>query len=312
MCPRDRCRAKNNRTLQLNSTDEQLKERIRSISGPAILSDLLDSIICADSLTTLDLLPAGSVDLCFADPPYNLTKTFGATRFQQRAENRYEAWLEHWLSRLPRILKPHGSIYVCGDWRSSGTLAGCLSRYFTVRNRITWERDKGRGSKSNWKNGHEDIWFATMGDDYVFNLEAVKIHRRVRAPYTDAAGAPKDWQETPTGRVRLTHPSNLWNDCTVPFWSMPENTDHPTQKPEKLLAKIILSSSDPDQVVLDPFAGSGTTCVVARKLGRQFIGIEMERDYCWMALKRLELARSRPDIQGFQDGVFWERGARQS
>jgi site-specific DNA-methyltransferase (adenine-specific) len=116
-------------------------------------------------------------------------------------------------------------------------------RYFTLRNRITWEREKGRGARANWKNAAEDIWFFTVSDEYVFNLENVKIKRKVLAPYVEN-GAPKDWEKSENGNFRLTHPSNLWTDLTVPFWSMPENTEHPTQKPEKLLAKIILASTE--------------------------------------------------------------------
>ena len=187
-----------------------------------------------------------------------------------------------------------------------------------MRNRITWEREKGRGANSNWKNAVEDIWFCTLSDDYVFNLDAVKLTRRVRAPYTDENGAPKDWKESVTGgaeaspsnsgeRFRHTHPSNLWTDLTVPFWSMPENTDHPTQKPEKLLAKVILASTNADAVVFDPFLGSGTTSVVAKKLGRRYVGVEAEREYCCLAEKRLALAADNPTIQGYTDRVFWER-----
>jgi site-specific DNA-methyltransferase (adenine-specific) len=183
-----------------------------------------------------------------------------------------------------------------------------MQEYFIVRNRITWEREKGRGAQQNWKNGAEDIWFATMSNQYTFNIEAVKLKRQVIAPYT-LNGQPKDWQETDAGRFRLTHPSNLWTDLTVPFWSMPENTDHPTQKPEKLLAKIILASSNPGEVVLDPFLGSGTTSVVAKKLGRRYVGIELDELYCCLAEKRLELAEKDPSIQGYTDGVFWERNS---
>jgi site-specific DNA-methyltransferase (adenine-specific) len=145
-----------------------------------------------------------------------------------------------------------------------------------------------------------------MSKNYVFNVEAVKLKRQVIAPYTEN-GRPKDWEETGQGRFRLTHPSNLWTDLTVPFWSMPENTDHPTQKPEKLLAKIILASSNPGEVVLDPFLGSGTTSVVAKKLGRRYIGVEIDERYCCLAEKRLEMTEADRAIQGYADGVFWER-----
>jgi site-specific DNA-methyltransferase (adenine-specific) len=182
-----------------------------------------------------------------------------------------------------------------------------LERHFSVRNRITWEREKGRGARTNWKNCSEDIWFCTVSDDYVFNVDAVKLKRRVIAPYTDPKGKPKDWDQSPAGRFRLTHPSNVWTDLSVPFWSMPENTEHPTQKPEKLLAKIVLASSNEGDVVLDPFLGSGTTCVAAKKLKRRYIGVEIDELYCCLAEKRLDMADDEPGIQGYADGVFWER-----
>jgi len=93
----------------------------------------------------------------------------------------------------------------------------------------------------------------------------------------------------------------------VPFWSMPENTDHPTQKPEKLLAKLILASSNEHDMVLDPFAGVGSSLVAAKKLNRRFLGIEIEEEYCLLGAKRLDLAESDRTVQGYQDGVFWER-----
>jgi site-specific DNA-methyltransferase (adenine-specific) len=182
-----------------------------------------------------------------------------------------------------------------------------LDKLLKVRNRITWEREKGRGAKKNWKNASEDIWFATVSDDYVFNVEDLMLKRRVLAPYTDANGAPKDWHDTTEGQFRLTHPSNLWNDITVPFWSMPENTDHPTQKPEKLLAKLILASTKQGDLVFDPFMGAGSSIVTAKKLNRRFLGIEIETEYCLLAAKRLSLAEVDATIQGYRDGVFWER-----
>ena len=135
----------------------------------------------------------------------------------------------------------------------------------------------------------------------------MKLKRQVMAPYKTPSGQPKDWDDDGAEKYRLTHPSNLWTDITVPFWSMPENTDHPTQKPEKLIAKLMLASSEPRDVVLDPFLGSGTTSVVAKKLGRQYVGIEQDLDYCCLAEKRLALADSDATIQGYSDGVFWER-----
>src|SRR5438132_670393 len=135
-----------------------------------------------------------------------------------------------------------------------------------------------------------DVSFCTMSEEYSFNVEAVKLRRKVIAPYRNADGSPKDWQSTENGGFRDTHPSKIWTDITVPFWSMPENTDHPTQKSEKLLAKMLLASTNVNDFVLDPFLGSGTTAVVAEKLGRRFLGIEMNKEYCLLAAKRLEIA----------------------
>jgi site-specific DNA-methyltransferase (adenine-specific) len=301
-------RAPRNRTITLTEIERQFyRSRLIRLHGPTTLPEIVNRTICQDVFEILDWLPARSVDLVFADPPYNLTKSFNGLSFVQVSLSEYEQWLESWLSKLARVLKLTASIYVCGDWRSSAAIHSVAERYFIVRNRITWEREKGRGAETNWKNCSEDIWFCTVSDDYVFNVEDIKLKRRVIAPYTDQEGKPKDWDETQEGRFRLTHPSNVWTDLTVPFWSMPENTNHPTQKPEKLLAKIVLASSRPGDIVLDPFLGSGTTSVVAKKLNRRYIGIEIEEMYCCLAEKRLAMADEDGGIQGYSAGVFWER-----
>ena len=301
-------RAPRNRTISLSDDERRFfRARLLRLDGSLALENVLNRTICQDTMAALQWLPDDSIDLVFADPPYNLTKTFNNHTFSSMSLDDYEAWLMDWLPQIQRILKPNGSIYLCGDWRSSTAIHRALDRFFIVRNRITWEREKGRGAKRNWKNSSEDIWFATVSNDYTFHVDAVKLMRRVIAPYRDDRGLPKDWNETADGRFRLTHPSNLWTDLTVPFWSMPENTPHPTQKPEKLLAKIILASSNPKEVVLDPFLGSGTTSVVAKKLGRHYVGIEIEEEYCCLAEKRLARAEEDASIQGYADGVFWER-----
>jgi site-specific DNA-methyltransferase (adenine-specific) len=302
-------RAPRNRTLTLTAEEkEHYRARLLKLRSSVSRKVILNKTIQQDLADALPHLPAKFVDLLFLDPPYNLSKAFNGRQFSQMSLADYEAWLETWLPDLSKTLKPTASIYICGDWQSSAAIQRVAQKYFIVRNRITWEREKGRGAKTNWKNAAEDIWFCTMSEDYTFNVEAVKLKRRVLAPYT-ADGQPKDWQEGQQGRFRLTHPSNLWTDLTVPFWSMPENTDHPTQKPEKLLAKVILASSQPGQVVLDPFLGSGTTSVVAKKLGRHYVGLEIDEMYCCLAEKRLELAEIDKSIQGY-DGVFWERNSK--
>jgi site-specific DNA-methyltransferase (adenine-specific) len=270
---------------------------------------LYNRTICQDMVEAVRFLPDAFVDLLVIDPPYNLSKSFNQTHFKRRPSHQYARWLEACLTALQRTLKATASVYICSEWSSSALVFTVAEKHFTVRNRITWEREKGRGALSNWKNCSEDIWFCTVSENYAFNVDAVKLKRRVIAPYTDEEGSPRDWECTSEGNFRLTHPSNLWTDVTVPFWSMSENTDHPTQKPEKLIAKIVLASSNHGDVVLDPFLGSGTTSVVAKKLARRYVGIETEEAYCCLAEKRLMLADEDPSIQGYQYGVFWERNS---
>ena len=270
---------------------------------------LTDRIINQGYEDARQYLPEGFVDLLILDPPYNLTKNYNGHVFRSQEADQYSSWFDGVISSLVPLLGPTASVYVCSDWRTSTLVFPLLDKHFHVRNRITWEREKGRGAKTNWKNSVEDIWFCTVGEDYYFNVDAVKLKRRVIAPYRSADGQPKDWEETEDGNYRLTHPSNLWSDITIPFWSMPENTDHPTQKPEKLIAKLVLASSRPNDFVFDPFLGSGTTAVVARKLNRRFCGIEVNREYCCWAIKRLREAETDKGIQGYSDGVFWERNS---
>ncbi|MBZ0199823.1 MAG: site-specific DNA-methyltransferase, partial [Ignavibacteriaceae bacterium] len=268
-------RAPYNRTITLSAAElEKFKHLHITPSKNVNVDDINNQIIKGDFFKVIDLLPDKFVDLLFIDPPYNLSKKFNDTKFKAMKLSEYEVYVDSWLSKLVRLLKPDASIYICGDWKSSNVLFTAASKYFVVQNRITWERDKGRGSKNNWKNNTEDIWFCTMTDKYTFNLDDVKIKRKVLAPYKDENGKPKDWENSSGENFRATHPSNIWNDITVPFWSMPENTDHPTQKPEKLLAKIILASSKKGDMIFDPFLGSGTTAVAAKKLNRNFCGIE--------------------------------------
>jgi site-specific DNA-methyltransferase (adenine-specific) len=269
--------AHRNRTIFLTKAD-------RSRRVPRLPArPLPDHVYCGDGLEGLKALEGGSADLVFADPPYNRGKNFGNNRDRRRD---YFGWTERWVIEARRTLREGGSIYVCSGWEHSGRIQEILSRHFTVRNRITWRREKGRGARRNWKQNMEDIWFATKGDDYFFNL--VKWKKTVIAPYREG-GKPKDWVEENGRKHRWTHPSNIWTDLCVPFWSMRENTPHPTQKPEKLVARIIEASSHKGDLVVDPFLGSGTTAVVARRLGRRYMGFEMNPDYIRLALKRLEM-----------------------
>ena len=303
-------RAKNNRTLTLSIEEiESLKSKLATEETLKENPDVLNKTLNGDVLKMLEFVPDNFADLIIIDPPYNLTKNFNGFKFNSRSEESFDEYLETWFPQVCKKLKPNGSLYMCGDWKCTSSLQRAIEKELSILNRITWQREKGRGAKSNWKNGMEDIWFAVKNPkDYYFDVESVKMKRKVIAPYK-VDGKPKDWDESEDGNFRITYPSNFWDDISIPFWSMPENTDHPTQKPEKLYAKLILASSKPGDIVFDPFLGSGTTSVVAKKLGRNYCGIEMNQEYCLWTEKRLQMAEKDSSIQGYSDGVFWERNS---
>lgn len=304
----EKTRAKRNRTINLSDHERtELRKKLSTLRRVSSIEDVVDKTFNQDLFEIIDLLPKHFADLIIIDPPYNLSKDFAGLKFNATDDNSYLQYVRSWLPKVLQLLKPNGSVYVCCDWKSTSAIYQVLSECVIIKNRITWQREKGRGSKTNWKNSMEDIWFGVLKEkDYFFDVDSVMQKRKVVAPYK-VGGKPKDWEKTEDGNFRITYPSNFWDDISVPFWSMPENTDHPTQKPEKLIAKLILASCPKEGIVLDPFLGSGTTSVVAKKLGRHYCGIEINEEYALLAEKRLYMANTNKNIQGYCDGVFWER-----
>lgn len=296
-----------NKTIDFSLEEgKKYLNRVIEVKKTTKIEELINKTIIGDTFEVVKYLPRGFADLIIADPPYNLTKTYHGKTFKKTDAEAYIAYTHRWIDAVLPLLSEKGSLYICCDWQTSMLIGLILQEKMVIQNRITWQREKGRGAKRNWKNAMEDIWFASKTDDYTFNVDAVKVRRKVLAPYK-TEGQPKDWEETDKGNFRDTHPSNFWDDITIPFWSMPENTAHPTQKPEKLIAKIILASSQKGDIIFDPFLGSGTTSVTAKKLGRKYVGIELNPLYGAWCEKRLEMADENPDIQGYADQVFWER-----
>jgi len=275
-----------NRTIRLSS-----EEKVSDVPAiPNRFSSDVSGIYQGEIVSALRAFPENYFDLIIADPPYNLGVDFG-NRTDMKEKQEYREWVYDWVALLPRVSKTYGSIYICCNWRQSSLFEDALGcAKFRILNRITWKRDKGRGASRNWKQNMEDIWYAVCDKKkYTFNLDKVKITKKVIAPYRDN-GKPKDWYMKSDGtHERMTHPSTIWVDMVVPFWSMPENTEHPAQKPEALIERIIKASSNHGDRILDLFSGSGTTSVVAKRLERKFIGIEMNPDYVRLGLKRLQM-----------------------
>ena len=305
----EKTRAERNRTLTVSDNEIPALEK-SILSADDLKKSFVDNaIVNANLFDCLEYIPNDYFNLIIIDPPYNLDKDFHGKKFSSMKSSAYEDYLRSWFYKVCDKLAPNGTLYMCGDWKCTSSMQRVIEERLTVINRITWQREKGRGAKSNWKNSMEDIWFAVKNTkDYYFDVESVKMKKKVITPYK-VNGKPKDWEETEFGNFRMTYPSNFWDDISVPFWSMPENTDHPTQKPEKLYAKLMLASSKPGDKIFDPFLGSGTAAVVANKLGRKYFGVEINREYCLWIAKRLINASRDKSIQGYFDGVFWERNS---
>ena len=300
-------KSERNQTLEIDEAEKkELLKKCIQITSRQNITDILNKVINQDLFDCIEYLPNNSIDLAVIDPPYNLTKDFNTVKFKASDDESFYEYTKKWVKAIKPKLKKTASIYICCDWKSTSSIYRALAEEFIVQNRITWQREKGRGAKSNWKNCIEDIWFCTVSNDYYFDVDAVKQKRKVIAPYR-VDGVAKDWVEEGGEKYRLTYPSNFWDDISIPFWSMPENTTHPTQKPEKLISKLILASSKPNEVVFDCFLGSGTTAVVAKKLGRNFVGIEIDPYYAAISQKRLFMADNNNKIQGYEGGVFLER-----
>ncbi len=298
---------KSTRNKTIDFSLEEGQEYLKNVLTADKINGIpINKTVLGDTFAVLKKLPNKCVDLLIVDPPYNLFKDFHGNGFKKTDDESYAEYTKLWIEAVYPKLKDTASVYICCDWKSGLVIGKILNEKFILRNRITWEREKGRGAKNNWKNSMEDVYFATVSDVYTFDLEAVKVRKKVLAPYKEN-GKPKDWQDCGGEKVRLTCPSNFWADIAVPYWSMPENTAHPTQKPEKLIAKFILASSRSGDLVLDPFAGSGTAGVVAKKLGRNFINIEQNPLYCAWGEKRLLTAETDKKIQGYKDGIFYDR-----
>lgn len=232
-----------------------------------------ERLICGDAAAVMRTLPSDSVDLIVADPPYNLGKDYG-NNVDRKAWQEYEEFTAQWLAEAVRVLKPTGSIYIFMGVRFISHLFLLLENDFRLmfNGWITWHYTQGMGRKIGFSPRHEDILYFTKSADFVFNLDEVRIPQKYFRKRNNISGA---------------NPGDVWQFSHVHYCSAERET-HPTQKPEALLERIILASSNEGEVVLDPFVGSGTTCRVAKLSHRRWIGIELNPDYVSMSARRLE------------------------
>jgi site-specific DNA-methyltransferase (adenine-specific) len=226
----------------------------------------------ADCLHELRNIPASSLDLVVADPPYNLGKDYG-NNHDLRGHAEYLKFTLDWLTEIRRVLKPDGSIYVFMGVRFVSYLYDILDQKlgFFFNSWITWHYTQGMGKTKGFSPRHEDILFFTKSEKFNFYLDAIRIPQKYFRARNNMNGA---------------NPGDVWQFSHV-HYSNPEREEHPTQKPEALIARVIMASSKTEDIVLDPFSGSGTTLRVCQQLNRNCIGIELNPDYVEMTKKRL-------------------------
>jgi len=240
-----------------------------------------------DCFDALSLVPDKSIDLVFADPPYNIGKRFGEFKDTWPSDTKYAEWCYAWLSLCLKKLKPTGSMYVMTSTQAMPYLDLWLRERTTILSRLVWHYDSsGVQAKKYYGSMYEPILFCVNDPkNYVFNATDIEVEAR-----TGAVRKLIDYRkETPTAYKTTKVPGNTWYFPRVRY-RMAEYEEHPSQKPEALLDRIIKASTTPKGVILDPFAGTCTTSAVAQRLGRESISIEMQDDYVKIGLRRLGLA----------------------
>ncbi|MEB2804965.1 adenine-specific DNA-methyltransferase [Campylobacter upsaliensis] len=245
--------------------------------------------LLGDSLKILNDIKSQSIDLIFADPPYGIGKDFGISKDIFANANEYLEWCKVWIDSCMRILKPNGTMYFMSSTQFMPFLDCYVSEKYFVINRIVWTYDSaGVQPKNKFSSSYEPILMITHNKNspYVFNKSDILVEAK-----TGAKRKLIDYRKTPPKPYNsFKIPSNVWHFNRVRY-KMIEYENHPTQKPESLLKRIILTSSNKDDIVLDPFAGSFTTCKVALDLGRKTIGIDNNEEFFKIGLRRCAITQ---------------------
>lgn len=252
-----------------------------------------------DATAWLCALESESVDLIFADPPYNIRKAEWDT-FESQAQ--YVAWSLDWIEQAARVLKPSGTLYLCGFSEILADLKLPASRFFQGCRWLVWHYKNKANLGSDWGRSHESILHFRKSREFTFNTDDIRIpygnhtlkypeHPQAETSQYGRNGSRKNetWQPHPNG-AKPRDVIEIPTTCN----GMHEKTPHPTQKPEELVRKLILASTNADDIVVDPFLGSGTTAVVAEQLHRKWKGCDISREYCQWAAHRIELVEDWP------------------
>ncbi len=252
------------------------------------LGDDKHLIINGDSLKVMMNMKSETIDLIFADEPYNIGKDFGNNKDSWDSTEAYIDWNKTWIEQAMRILKPNGTIYIMTATQFMPYIDIYLSERYDVISRIVWTYDSsGVQSKKKYGSMYEPIIMAKKSKSakYTFNHEEILVEAK-----TGAKRGLIDYRKNPPQPYNTKKvPGNVWDFSRVRF-KMDEYENHPTQKPQALLERIIKASSNPGDIVFDPFGGSFTTSKVAKNLNRKSVSVDINEDYFKIGIRRLELA----------------------
>jgi len=243
----------------------------------------INRVFCEDALAGMARIPNGAIDLIVTDPPYGLGKDYGNDSDKLDAQA-YLRWMEQWIDLALPKLAPSGSLYICLTWRYSPEIFVMLKQRMTMINEIIWDRrvPSMGGSTRSYSSVHDTIGFFVKQKGYYFDLDAIRV------PY-DAETKKARSRSIFVGAKWLEigyNPKDLWSVSRL-HREHREREEHPTQKPLEIIERMIKASCPPGGTVFDPFMGSGTTAVAAKRLGRNFVGFELNPEYCEMIEKRL-------------------------
>ncbi len=294
--------------LTLFSQKELLKGEILAVGEPEdsppepqlLYQHPNGSIYVGDSLQWLASLASESVDLIVADPPYNINKAEWDSFESQQA---YVDWSLNWIEQAARVLKPTGTLYVCGFSEILADIKLPALRFFEGCRWLVWHYKNKANLRSDWGRSHESILHFRKSKEFTFNVDDVRIpygNHTVKYPERTQAetsqygsgrtnGKKQTWRPHPRG-AKPRDVIEIPTTCN----GMNETTPHPTQKPEELVRRLVLASSNEGDLVIDPFLGSGTTAVVAEQLKRRWLGCDLSQEYCQWAIERIELVKDWP------------------
>ncbi len=255
-------------------------------------------IWCGDSVAWLRSLPSASADLAFFDPPYNIKKAEWDT-FESQQE--YVRWSLEWIEQAARVLNPTGTLYICGFSEILADLKLPASAYFQGCRWLVWHYKNKANLGSDWGRSHESLLHFRKSKQFTMNVDDVRIpygDHTLKYPAHPQAESSQYNKGREKGKLWHPHPNGAKPKDVLEIPTtcngMHEKTPHPTQKPEELLRAIVLASSNPGNLVLDAFLGSGTTAVVAEQLGRRWLGCDQSSEYCGWAAERIERVEDWP------------------